>query len=54
MVKWESSIIDLPIWDKRYLIDKIPLEEVIISDKTPFSVGSDAIYMKLPGNKLSL
>ena len=28
---------------KRYLIDKIPLKEVLISDNTPFSVDSDSI-----------
>ena len=37
---------------KRYLIDKIPLKEVFISDKKSFSVGSDSICMKLQGNKV--
>ena len=40
---------------KRYLyiiFYKIPLKEVFISNKKPFSVGSDSICMKLPGNKV--
>ena len=37
---------------KRYFFNKIPLKEVFISDKKPFSVGSDSICMKLPGNKV--
>ena len=38
---------------KRYLFDKIPLKEVFISDKSPFSVGSDSIFVKLPGDKVN-
>ena len=37
---------------KRYLFNNIPLKEVFISDKKPFSVGSDSICTKLPGNKV--
>ena len=37
---------------KRYFFNKISLKEVFISDKKPFSVGSDSICLKLPGNKV--
>ena len=34
------------------LFNKIPLKEVFISDKSPFSVGSDSICVQLLGNKV--
>ena len=37
---------------KWYIFNKIPLKEEFISDKKPFSVGSDSICMKWPGNKV--
>ena len=49
---WWILIFSTDIGDIFFLFDKIPLKEVFFFDKSPFSVGSDSIGVKLPGNKV--